>query len=181
MKVVAIVQARMGSTRLPGKVMKPIGGVPMIELLLSRLGRAQEVDEIVLATSDAPGDQELARRVDALGIRCFRGSENDVLDRYYRAAVEAGADAVVRVTGDCPLVDPQLVDEIVRAFRTSAVDYVSNTMTPTFPNGLDVEVFRMEALATAWREAQTSYDREHVTPYLHRADRFRQASFRNDE
>src|SRR5262245_66416880 len=144
MKVVAIVQARMGSTRLPGKVMKPVGGVPMIELLLSRLGRAQEVDEIVLATSEDPRDEPLARHVASLGIRGFRGSENDVLDRYYRAAMEADADAVVRITGDCPLVDPKLVDEIVRAFKAAAVDYTSNTMPPTFPNGLDVEVFRMD-------------------------------------
>lgn len=181
MKVVAIVQARMGSTRLPDKVMKRIGGVPMIELLLSRLGRALEVDEIVVATSHDPRNQQLVDHVASLGFRCFPGSEDDVLDRYYQTASAAGADTIVRITGDCPLVDPELVDEIVRAFRTSAADYLSNTVSPSYPDGLDVEVFSMAALAAAWSEAVEPFDREHVTPYLHRTARFRQASFSNNE
>ena len=181
MKVVAIVQARMGSTRLPDKVMKRIGGVPMIELLLSRLGRAREVDEIVVATSEDPRNQKLAEHVASLGLRCFRGSEDDVLDRFYQAASATGADAIVRITGDCPLVDPALVDEIVRSFKASGVDYLSNTVPPSYPDGLDVEVFSMEALAAAWRDALTPFDREHVTPFLHRTDRFRQGSFANGE
>ena len=181
MTVVAIVQARMGSTRLPDKVMKRIGGVPMIELLLSRLGRALEVDEIVLATSHDPRNQQLVDHVASLGFRCFRGSEDDVLDRYYQTASATGADAIVRITGDCPLVDPALVDEIVRAFRTSGADYLSNTSSPSYPDGLDVEVFSMAALAAAWHEAVEPFDREHVTPYLRRTDRFSQGSFQNGE
>jgi glutamate-1-semialdehyde 2,1-aminomutase len=181
MTVVAIVQARMGSTRLPDKVMKRIGGVPMIELLLSRLGRALEVDEIVLATSHDPRNQQLVEHVASLGFRCFRGSEDDVLDRYYQTASATGADAIVRITGDCPLVDPALVDEIVRAFRTSGADYLSNTSSPSYPDGLDVEVFSMAALAAAWHEAVEPFDREHVTPYLRRTDRFSQGSFQNGE
>ena len=181
MTVVAIVQARMGSTRLPDKVMKRIGGVPMIELLLSRLGRALEVDEIVLATSHDPRNQQLVEHVVSLGFRCFRGSEDDVLDRYYQTASATGADAIVRITGDCPLVDPALVDEIVRAFRTSGADYLSNTSSPSYPDGLDVEVFSMAALAAAWQEAVEPFDREHVTPYLRRTDRFSQGSFQNGE
>lgn len=181
MKVVAIVQARMGSTRLPDKVMKRIDGVPMIELLLSRLARAGEIDQIVVATSEDPRNQQLADHVASLGYQCFRGSEDDVLQRYYLAALEASADAVVRITGDCPLVDPQLVDQVVGAFRERDVDFLSNTTPPSYPDGLDIEVFRMDALAEACQEAVTPFEREHVTPYLRRAGRFRQGSYPNSE
>lgn len=181
MKVVAIVQARMGSTRLPDKVMRRIGGVPMIELLLRRLGRAREVDAVVVATSTHPRDEPLAAHVASLGITCFRGSELDVLDRYYQAARAAGADAVVRITGDCPLVDPALVDEVVADFRRNGADYVSNVSPPTYPDGLDIEVFGIDALATAHAEAVEPQDREHVTPFLRRPGRFRQRAVRNGE
>ena len=117
MKIVAIVQARMGSTRLPNKVMKQIGKRAMIDLLLARLARAEEVDEIVLATSLDPSNLPLVEHVATLGYRCWQGSENDVLDRYWEAAKQAEADIVVRITGDCPLVDPGLVDEIIRRFK----------------------------------------------------------------
>jgi glutamate-1-semialdehyde 2,1-aminomutase len=181
MKIVAIVQARMGSTRLPNKVMKPIGGVPMIELLLARLRRARTVDEIVVATSVDPRNQPLADHVASLGYRCFRGSENDVLDRFQQAASESGADVVLRITGDCPLVDPALVDAIVERFQHEAVDYLGNVAPPTYPDGLDVEVFRSDALAAAWRETSEGFDREHVTPYLRNPDRFRQGNYANGE
>jgi glutamate-1-semialdehyde 2,1-aminomutase len=175
MKVVAIVQARMGSTRLPNKVMKLIKRTPMIELLLARLARATEVDEIVLATSEDPRNQPLIDHVAGLGYRCWQGSENDVLDRYLQAARGAGADVVVRITGDCPLIDPALVDEVIRHFKVSAADYCSNTNPPTYPDGLDVEVFTVAALERAARETDKSHDHEHVTPYLKDPARFRQA------
>ena len=181
MKVVAIVQARMGSTRLPNKVMKPIGGVPMVELLLRRLSLAGELDQIVVATSDDARNQPLATHVESLGYTCVQGSENDVLDRYYQAALINGADVVIRVTGDCPLVDPVLVDEVIRGFNAADVDYFCNTAPPTYPDGLDLEVFRFDALEAAWREASESFDREHVTPYLRNPQRFRQGTIRNDE
>ena len=149
MKVVAIVQARMGSTRLPNKVMKPIGGVPMIEVLLARLARAKEVNEIMVATSVGPRNQPLADHVNSLGYKCYRGSENDVLDRYLQTAKSAQADYVVRITGDCPLVDPALVDDVIRQFVAADVDYFSNTSPPTFPDGLDIEVFTFNALQQA--------------------------------
>jgi glutamate-1-semialdehyde 2,1-aminomutase len=175
MKVVAIVQARMGSTRLPNKVMKLINGTPMIEILLARLARAEELDEIILATSDDPRNQPLIDHVVGLGYRCWQGSENDVLNRYLEAAHGAGADVVVRITGDCPLTDCAVVDEVIRRFKASAVDYCSNTNPPTYPDGLDVEVFSVAALERAARETDKSYDLEHVTPYLKDLARFSQA------
>jgi glutamate-1-semialdehyde 2,1-aminomutase len=182
MKVVAIVQARVGSTRLPNKVMKPIGGVPMIELLLSRLARAQEVEQIVVATSTDPRNERLAEHVRKLGYTCIQGSENDVLERYLDAARAVSADVVIRITGDCPLIDPTLVDEAVRAYKQAGVDYLSNTAPPTYPDGLDTEVFSLGALERAGRETRESFDREHVTPYLRHADKFTQGavSYRED-
>ncbi len=179
MKVVALVQARMGSTRLPNKVMKPIGGVPMIELLLSRLSRATEVDQIVVATSVDARNQALVEYIHKLGYACEQGSENDVLDRYVQAARAHQADVVVRITGDCPLVDPELVDEVIRRFKASNADYFSNISPPTYPDGLDIEVFLLKALEQASEETDKAYDHEHVTPYLRESGRFTTASMQH--
>jgi glutamate-1-semialdehyde 2,1-aminomutase len=173
MKTVAIIQARMGSTRLPNKVMKPIGGVPMIEILLARLSRAREIDQIVLATSSHIRNAPLVAHVQSLGYECIYGSENDVLERYIVAARQSLADVVVRITGDCPLIDPGLVDEIVRRFKSSDVDYCSNVFPATFPDGLDTEVFSFQALERASQETNEVFDREHVTPYLRRSGLFK--------
>ena len=181
MKVVVIVQARMGSTRLPNKVMKTIAGVPMIEVLLTRLARAAEVDEIVVATSEAPHNQPLADHVARLGYRCCRGSEDDVLARFVEAAHEAGANVVVRITGDCPLVDPVLVDECIRRFRAEYVDYFSNTNPPTYPDGMDIEVVTLAALEEAMRESDKQFDHEHVTPYVRESSQFKKAGMQNKE
>ncbi len=181
MKVVAIVQARMGSTRLPNKVMKEISGRPMIELLLSRLSRAREISEIVVATSVDPRNLPLIEVVSKLGYRCTQGSENDVLDRYYQAAKLSGAEVVVRITGDCPVVDPVLVDSMIKAYLGSAVDYFSNINPPTYPNGLDIEVFSFASLERAAQEAVKISDREHVTPYLRESGLFRQQSMSHVE
>jgi glutamate-1-semialdehyde 2,1-aminomutase len=180
MKTVAIVQARMDSTRFPGKVLRPILGTPLIEILLQRLGRATQVDQIVLATSAHPNNDELAAHAYQLGITVYRGSEDDVLDRYHAAAALAAADIVVRITGDCPLLDPAVVDAAVVALKSAAVDYVSNTDPPTYPDGLDVEVFTFDALRTAWQEARHSDEREHVTPYMRARGRFRVLGLRNE-
>lgn len=171
----------MGSTRLPNKVMKQVGGSPMIELLLRRLARSAEIDEIVVATSENDRDFPLVEFVRALGFRCIQGSESDVLDRYYQAAVQTEAEVVVRITGDCPLIDPALVDRTIQSFRLDGVDYLSNTSPPSYPDGLDTEVFTMNALERAWRETGESFDREHVTPYLRRPGLFRQGSISHDE
>jgi glutamate-1-semialdehyde 2,1-aminomutase len=181
MRIVAIVQARMGSTRLPNKVMKPICGRPMIELLLARLRRASTLDQIVLATSIDDRNQPLTDYVSRLGVDVFRGSEDDVLDRYLEAAKGADAEVVVRITGDCPLVDPELVDLVVKAFLHAGVDYLSNTAPPTYPDGLDIEVFKRSALVRAAAEADKPHDREHVTPFLRESDLFTQSAVSHDE
>jgi glutamate-1-semialdehyde 2,1-aminomutase len=173
LKVVAIVQARMGATRLPNKVMRPIGGTPLIGLLLQRLARARRISQIILATSDDPRNAPLVSYVQGLGYEVFQGSESDVLDRYYRAAKGVGADVVVRVTGDCPLIDAGLVDHVITKFYESGVDYASNTSPATYPDGLDTEVFSFAALERAQREADQPHHREHVTPYLREAPQFR--------
>ena len=173
MRTVAIVQARLGSTRFPGKVLQPICGTPMIVLLLQRLRGARRIDETVLATSADPRDDQLAAQVQQLRVSVYRGSEQDVLERYYQAARAAGADVVVRITGDCPLVDAALVDAAIAEFGTSGADYLSNTDPPTYPDGLDVEVFTFRALQSAWEEARAPAEREHVTPYIRASGRFR--------
>jgi len=179
MKVVAIIQARLGSLRLPGKVIAPVNSVPMIELLLSRLARSRKVDQIVLATSSDPKNRPLVEKVKSLGYDCFEGSEEDVLNRFAGAARQHGADVIVRITGDCPLVDPEIVDACVERLAESGADYCSNTLAPTYPDGLDVEVFTRAALEAAEAEAAQAYDREHVTPYLRNAAKFSKASVTN--
>lgn len=168
MTIVAIVQARMGSTRLPGKVLADLGGRPMLARVLERLGRARSLDAIVVATSTEPGDDPVAELGRELGVPVFRGSEEDVLDRYAGAAGHFDADAVVRITADCPLIDPELVDRVVERFRESGADYASNTLERTYPQGLDVEVFSREALERAAREARETWERAHVTPFIYR-------------
>lgn len=181
MNIVAIVQARMGSTRLPGKVMRSIQGRPMIDLLLERLGRARRLDAIVVATTGQSEDTALAQHVEELGFRVSRGSRDDVLARYLDAARDAEADVIVRITGDCPLVDPELVDDIVGAYLDQpGLDYAGNTDPPTWPDGLDVEVFSRAALERAAAQAQSRHDREHVTPYLRRAEDMARLCVRQD-
>ena len=180
MKVVAVVQARMGSTRLPNKVMKLIVGRPLIEILLTRLSKSKKIDQIVLATSIDERNQPLIDHVSKLGYQVVVGSESDVLGRYLLAARQTNADVIVRITGDCPLIDPHLVDEVIRVFSQSGVDYCSNTSPPTYPDGLDVEIFSADALECAAAETSDPFDREHVTPYLRGPERFSQASVTSD-
>lgn len=179
LKVVAIVQARMGSTRLPNKVMKPINGVPMIELLLGRLSKATLVNQIVVATSIDDRNKVLVDHVQKIGYACEQGSENDVMDRYIQAAKKHQADAVIRITGDCPLVDPVLVDECVQQFLDQDVDYLCNNYPPTLPDGLDIEVFKLAALERAQEESDKPFDHEHVTPYLREPGKFKTATVKN--
>lgn len=172
LNTVAIVQARMGSTRFPRKVMRPITGVPVIGLLVERLSRACLVDQIILATSTDSANDPLEKYIEQQGYPVFRGDEEDVLDRYFQVAKEVDADVIVRITGDCPLLDPSVVDTVIRARESEGVDYASNVFPPTYPNGLDVEVFSFKALEQAWREASAPHAREHVTPYLRESGKF---------
>ena len=173
MTTIAIVQARMGSTRFPNKVMRHILKVPMIEFLLNRLSLAKQIDRIILATSEDPRNQPLVKHVRSLGYEVYQGSEDDVLDRYYQAACIDEPEIVVRITGDCPLIDPELVDRAIMTFRESGVDYLSNISPPTYPDGLDVEVFTFIALTQAWQSATHPHEREHVTPYLRESGKFK--------
>lgn len=166
MKTIAIVQARMGSTRFPDKVMRLINSVPMIELLLNRLARSKKIDQIILATVDDDRNHPLAEYVRQRGFTVYQGSEGDVLDRYYQAAKLALPDTVIRITGDCPLVDQQLVDEMIDHFNGASVDYLSNILPPTYPDGLDVEIFTFAALERAAHQAEKPFEREHVTPFI---------------
>lgn len=188
MRVVAIVQARTGSTRLPGKVLADVAGRPLLARVLERAGRATSLDEIVVATSSLPGDRRVVSLCEAEGFRCFAGSETDVLDRYYETARAVGADHVVRLTGDCPLVDPALVDHTVNRYLQENADYVALATGVgaarldggRYPSGFDVECFSVEALERAWRDAVAPGDREHVTPYLWRTGLFRTARLCGD-
>jgi len=165
--IVAVVQARTGSTRLPGKVLADVAGRSMLARVCERLGRAGTVDGVIVATTTEPADRAVAAECARLGVPCFRGSEWDVLGRYHDAAAAWGAEVVVRVTADCPLIDPEVVDRVVLAFLDARPDYASNTLERTWPRGLDIEVFTAAALARAHREARLPHEREHVTPYLY--------------
>lgn len=170
MHIEAFVQARMGSTRLPGKVLEKVLGRPLLDFLLERLAQSKEIDGIAVLTTTQAADNVIAAFCRERNIPCFRGSEEDVLSRYYEAALERRPDAIVRITADCPLIDPDIVDEVVKTFRENftVVDYVSNSLERTFPLGLDVEVFSFDALERAYREAKLPEEREHVTVYLYR-------------
>ena len=182
--ITAVVQARMSSTRLPGKTLVDVCGRPMLSLVLDRLSRSRRVERIVVATSKYINDDPIAVFCSARGIACFRGSLEDVLDRFYRAALESGATVVARITADCPLVDPAIVDIVIDRFLAGDFDYVSNVDPPTFPDGFDVEVFSMVALEIAWRESVKPSDRIHVTTFIREnqdANRFRKANVSNPE
>lgn len=166
MKTVALIQARMTSTRLPGKIMADLGGKPLLARVVERVRRAQTLDLVVVATTDRLTDDSVMQFCEVSNTPYFRGDENDVLDRFYRAAKHFGADVIARLTADCPLLDPAVIDRVVRAFHTGEYDYVSNTLVPSYPDGLDTEVFSWRALERAWNEARLPSEREHVTPYI---------------
>ncbi|MFC3031820.1 aminotransferase class III-fold pyridoxal phosphate-dependent enzyme [Pseudoalteromonas fenneropenaei] len=167
MNVIAIVQARMNSSRLPGKVLKPINNRPMLELLLERLSRAQRINSIIVATSHGQSDDDIAKFCAANHITCVRGSLNDVLARFNTVMKAYPSQHVVRITADCPLLDPELIDHVIAEHLAHHADYTSNCLSPTFPDGLDVEVIRSEVLLRAHLNAKTSLEREHVTPYVY--------------
>jgi spore coat polysaccharide biosynthesis protein SpsF len=166
-KVVGVIQARMASTRLPGKVMEQILDRPMLSWVVERLQSATLLDEVIVATTQQSQDDIIVSLCQAQEIPCFRGSEADVLDRYYLAARRHNADVVVRVTSDCPLIDSGIVDKVVQVFLAADVDYASNTVIDTYPRGLDAEVLTFAALERAHRDATRIYQREHVTPYIY--------------
>jgi len=166
-KIVAIIEARMTSTRLPGKVLLPIGGVPALELIIRRLKRSRYLDAICVATTVNPADDALMAAAEKLGATAFRGSESDVLGRVLGAAKSAHADIIVEITGDCPFADPGLVDRSIEEFFAREVDYASNTITATYPNGFDVQVFPTAVLAEVAGLTGDPIDRTHVSYYIY--------------
>ena len=181
-RALAVIQARLGSTRLPGKTLADLGGRPMLAHVVERATAIPGVDGVVIATTTHPRDDRLADWARAAALPCVRGSEDDVLDRFHDVLAQHACDAVVRVTPDCPFLDPEISGRVVAAWREGdAVDYASNVEPPTFPDGLDTEVISRAALLAAWREARLPSDREHVTPFVRRhRERFRQAVVGND-
>lgn len=175
MNCTAIVQARMNSSRFPGKVLEDIAGKPMLERVVDRASRANRIDRLLVATTDSPADDVIEKLCIDRNWLFYRGNENDVLDRYYQAAKREKAETIVRITADCPIIDPGLIDETVCFFDTRQVDYAANRLPPpwrrTYPMGLDVEVCSFDALRRTWKEADTDYQRMHVMPYMYEKDR----------
>ncbi len=181
-KIAAIVQIRVDSTRLPEKALSDILGKPMTLRLLERLQKSELIDEIIVATTEEKTDDKLVKIVKENNFKIFRGSTEDVLDRYYQAAKQNNIDIIVRITGDCPLVDPEIVDSIVKYFLDNIFDYVSNTIKPTYPDGICVEVFSYKPLEKTWNDARLMSEREHVTPYITKhPEKFKIKNFENTE
>lgn len=189
MRPVAIVQARLGSTRLPGKILMPLRGKPMLWHIVNRVRSAPSVAEVVVATTDELRDAPVVAFCKDAGIGCFAGSETDVLDRFYQTATRFRADPVLRITGDCPLADPGVIEQVLAMYATGAYDHVGvatgagalHETQGRFPDGLDAECFSYAALERAWKEATATSDREHVTPYIWREPgRFRVGTLRPD-
>lgn len=179
-KTLAIVQARMGSTRFPNKVMHLINNVPMIELLLKRLSLSKRIDKIIIATSVNLNNEPMVEHLNGLGFDVFQGDEDNVLERFFLAAQPFKPETIIRITGDCPLVDSALVDEIIDEYNKLGVDYLSNIAPPTYPDGMDIEVFSFKALCTSMNNTINEFDKEHVTPYIRNSGLFSIANYSND-
>ena len=186
MKVVCLVQARVGSTRLPGKILKEICGKTILHHEIDRLKKCKEIDEIVIATTDKKDDDKIVNEAKKLSVKYFRGSENDVLSRFYYSAKENNADIIVRVTSDCPCIDFEILDKMLiyfkEKYKEKQVDYLSNTIKRTYPRGYDIEIFTFSALEKSYINAKKEYEREHVTPYIYdKTNNFLKLSFENKD
>lgn len=184
MSTVVIVQARISSTRLPGKVLKKVLGKPLLEYQIERLRKVASADKIVIATTINSADQPIVNLCERLSVPCFRGPEEDVLTRYHGAAIQHKADVIVRITSDCPIIDPNVIDRIIGFYmeHKNEYDYISNTIERTFPRGMDTEVFPFKTLGEIFIKANDQSDREHVTPYIYRhPNRYRLACVTNFE
>jgi len=182
-RVIAIIQARMGSTRLPGKSMAVISGKPLLVHIIERINASKTIDTIIIATTQLSEDDVLEKLAIENHVACYRGSTDDVLDRFYQAAKKFKADVIVRITADDPFKDPEILDSfVIYLLEHPGLDYVSNTIKPTYPEGLDIEVFRFGALETAWRFAKLPSEHEHVTAFIWKnPDTFRCVNIENDE
>ena len=178
---VAVIQARMGSTRLPGKVLLKVMDKTILQYVVERIRKAKNIDNIVVATTAKKEDQEIVNLVNSLGIGVYCGADEDVLDRFYQAARLFKAKDIIRITADCPLIDPQIIDDTIDCYFERGADYCSNALEETFPDGLDVSIFSFNALSNAWENAKLLSEREHVIPYIRKnPDKFKIVSFRNE-
>jgi spore coat polysaccharide biosynthesis protein SpsF (cytidylyltransferase family) len=165
-KVTALIQARLGSTRLPGKTLMTIAGESLLGHLVKRVKASRYVNEIIIATTINYRDDAIVKFAVGNNLKFYRGSEEDVLERFYQAAVEYGIETIVRITPDCPMLDPEIMDAVISKYLEGNHNYVSNVLPPTFPDGLDTEVFSFRTLEKTWHEARLPSEREHVTPYI---------------
>jgi len=172
-KASVIIQARMGASRLPNKVLMPLAGKPVLEHVIRRCQHSKLVDRVIVATTVDPKDLAVLNFVSALGVSVFCGSINDVLDRYYQATKLFEFQHIVRITADCPMIDPDIIDRVVGEYFEVEADYAANTLKETYPDGEDVEVFSFDVLQKAWQEASMLSEREHVTPYIRKSDVFK--------
>lgn len=166
MKIVVVTQARTGSTRFPNKVLKEIQGKSLLQIHIDRIKQSKLTDDIYIATTIKPDDKAIESVAEALNVKCYRGSENDVLDRFYQTVKDIAPDFVIRLTSDCPLIDGNLIDEVVHVAIERKLDYYTNSMEERYPDGQDIEVFTFKALEEAWKHAKLASDREHVTPFI---------------
>ena len=177
-----IIQARMGSSRLPGKaLMKSDSGKPLLYYVINQLRYCSKVKNLVIATTTNQEDDEIEKFANDNSVNIFRGKEKDVLDRYFQCAKKYSFSTIVRITADCPLIDPQIVDKVIEQFFSENYDFATNTLTRTFPIGTDVEVFSFSALNRAWENTQLPSEREHVTPYLRKEENFKIINVENDK
>lgn len=172
MNIVAITQARFSSSRLPGKVLKSLGGQSVLGLHLKRINQSKLINSVIVATTQEPESKEIEQIAISNGAQCFHGDLNDVLDRFYKAVESLKPDYIVRLTSDCPLIDPKLIDDLITQFLESKADYAANFLNPTLPDGMDAEIFTFKALEQAWREATKKSEREHVTPFIRESGKF---------
>jgi spore coat polysaccharide biosynthesis protein SpsF len=180
--VVAIIQARNGSTRLPGKVLKDLLGKPLIHHICDRLKVSRQINNIIIATTKLDGDNQLQDWAEQNGFRCFRGSEDNVLSRFYYAATEVNADIIVRITADDPFKDSAIIDKVIEMLRKEKLDFACNNFPPSFPEGLDVEVFTYSALTVAFQNSCDAFEKEHVTQYFYRnPNLFKSKNYSNEE
>ncbi len=180
--ITAIIQARMGSTRLPGKVLLPLGDTTVLGHTMRQVKKAEKIGKVIIATSTEKDDDRIEAYCKETGIEVFRGSSNDVLDRYYKAAIAYGAENIARITADCPLIDPAVIDRVATEYEKGECDYISTgRVISTFPDGMDTEIFSFGALKTAWQEAKLPSEREHVTTFIwNHPERFRVIEVKND-
>ena len=172
MRIIAITQARSGSTRFPGKILNKINGKTLLEIHINRIKRSTLINDIVIATTIKPEDDIIKTIAESLNVKFFKGSEHDVLDRFYKSIENFKPEFIVRLTSDCPLIDANLIDEIIEEALKKNLDYYSNILSPSYPDGQDIEVIKFSALKKAWKESKLKSDREHVTPFIKNNSKF---------